>query len=106
MRKWRVGTFSMGLILIAAGILLLAAELWGLNGAYLIVRWWPVILIVLGIEILAYVILSKEEQPKIKYDGLSIFLVIVVILISCGVYGFHSVIKSELATSIFANWIF
>lgn len=98
-----MGTVSMGLILVAVGILLLAAEIWGFNGAYLIIRWWPVILIVLGIEILAYVFWSREEEPKIKFDGLSIFLTIMVILISCGVYGVHSIIKSEFSTGILAE---
>lgn len=37
--------------------------------------WWPVLLIVLGIEILLYLFLSRQEKPMIKYDFLSIFFV-------------------------------
>jgi len=55
MRKWRVGTISMGILLVATGILLLLGEIKGISGAMLILRWWPVILIVLGVEILGFI---------------------------------------------------
>lgn len=97
MRKWRVGTVSMGIMLIATGLLLLISELSGINGARIILRWWPVILIILGIEVLAYLGLSKssgEEQPKLKFDGLSIFLTIFIVLFSSGVYAASSFLNS------------
>ena len=68
MRKWRVGTVSMGLMLVATGILLLMSELQGYNGAMMILRWWPAILIILGVEVLAYIFLSRDDQPKVKFD--------------------------------------
>lgn len=89
MRKWRVGTVSMGVMLIAAGLLLLLGELQGFNGAGIVLRWWPGILIILGIEIMVYIFLSHEEQPGIKFDGLSIFLIISIILVSSGIYTFN-----------------
>lgn len=95
MRRWRVGTVSMGLLLVAIGILLLISEIQGYNAARLILRWWPVILIILGVEILAYVGFSKDEQPKIKFDGFSIFLAIFIILISSGVYGVTSFFNND-----------
>lgn len=103
MRKWRVGTVSMGVLLVAAGILLLLGELQGLDGAGLILRWWPVILIILGVEILAYIIMSREEQPRIKFDGLSIFLTITIVLISSAVYGFHSFLQSDFSDRFFSE---
>lgn len=101
MRKWRVGTVSMGLLLVATGVLLLGSELYGYSGAMLILRWWPAILIILGVEILAYVLLSQDDQPKIKFDGLSIFLTILIVLISTGVYATHSFMKSDLPIKFF-----
>lgn len=98
MRKWRVGTISMGILLIATGILLLLSEFQGYNGAALILRWWPVILIILGLEILAYLVFSREEQPRIRFDGLSIFLTVFIILVSAGVYGINSFFRSDFAT--------
>ena len=96
MRRWRVGTISMGILLIATGIILMLSEIQGFNGARFILRWWPALLIILGIEILTYVVFSKEEQPKIKYDGLSIFLALFINLISTAVYGFNTFLESGL----------
>lgn len=90
----------MGILLIGTGILLLISELQGFNGAGMILRWWPVILIVLGLEILAHIMLSHEEQSKIKFDGLSIFLTIFIILVCTGVYGIGSFFHSDFSQSI------
>jgi hypothetical protein len=37
--------------------------------------WWPILLIVLGIEILLYLFFSRQEKPVLKYDFLSIIFV-------------------------------
>lgn len=103
MRKWRVGTISMGILLVATGLLLLLSEIQGFNGASMIMRWWPAILIVLGIEILAYIMFSHEEQPKIKFDGFSIFLVVFIVLVSSGVYGVSTFVKSDFSQAIFGE---
>ena len=87
MRKWRVGTFSMGMLLIAIGVVLLAGQISGISSAKLIFNWWPIILVILGIEVLAHVYFSKEEQPKVKYDGFSIFIIIFIIIASTAIYG-------------------
>lgn len=75
MRTWRVGTFSMGASLLLLGIILLCSQLLNLNLSQVMVAWWPIILVVLGIEILVYLFLSGKEKPFLKYDLLSIFLV-------------------------------
>ena len=103
MRKWRVGTISMGILLVATGILLLMSELQGVSGAILILRWWPIILIILGIEVLAFIFLSKEDQPKIKFDGLSIFLTIFIVLVSTGVYATHTFVTSDFSNRFFSE---
>jgi len=103
MRRWRVGTISMGVLLVATGLLLFISELNGTNGAGMILRWWPMILVVLGIEILAYVVFSREEQPKIKFDGLSIFLAVLIILVSTGIYGVNTFMKSGFSQGIFGD---
>lgn len=46
--------------------------------------WWPVILIVLGIEILIFLFLSRQEKPFLKYDFLSIFFVGIIGTIGIG----------------------
>ena len=37
--------------------------------------WWLIILVVLGIEIIFYLFLSKQENPIVKYDFISILFV-------------------------------
>jgi hypothetical protein len=95
MRTWRVGTFSMGASLIFLGLFLFFSKFLGLNLAEVLMAWWPVLLVVLGVEILVYLFLSRQEQPVLKYDFLSIFFVgligtagiIFAVLSSAGVMG-------------------
>lgn len=75
MRKWRVGTVSMGLSLILLGVFLSISQIKGFEAFEPMLMWWPLILVVLGIEILLFLSLSKQENPVIKYDILSIIFV-------------------------------
>ncbi|ENQ3108035.1 hypothetical protein SAMN04488168_11553 [Bacillus sp. 491mf] len=75
MRTWRVGTISMGISTITLGCFLLFSIIKGIQVFDNITAWWPILFIVLGIEILLYVIFSKKEQPIIKYDIFSIFFI-------------------------------
>jgi hypothetical protein len=75
MRTWRVGTFSMGASLIFLGIFLFVSKLSGFNLAHVMMGWWPVLLIVLGVEILLYLFFSGHEKPVLKYDFLSILFI-------------------------------
>jgi hypothetical protein len=86
MRQWRVGTISMGLLLIAVGILMISGKIMGYEHIENIIKYWPVILILLGSEILANVYFSKDPQPKVKYDVLSIFFVIIILSASTVLY--------------------
>jgi hypothetical protein len=75
MRKWRVGTVSMGLSLILLGVILPISQMKGSQTFEPLLLWWPAILVVLGIEILLFLFVSKQENPVIKYDFLSILFV-------------------------------
>ncbi|UAC48661.1 hypothetical protein K6959_01325 [Bacillus aquiflavi] len=75
MRTWRVGTFSMGLSLIMLGVMLFISQWFGFKLLHVMVSWWPLILVVLGVEILLYLLKAKEENPFLKYDFLSIIFV-------------------------------
>ena len=95
MRTWRVGTFSMGASLIFLGLFLFFSKFLSLDLAEVLMAWWPVLLVVLGVEILVYLFLSRQEQPILKYDFLSIFFVgligttgiVFAVLSSAGVMG-------------------
>src|SRR5690606_25524673 len=74
-RTWRVGTVSMGLSLLLLGILLLLSQFLGFQLLHIMAVWWPIILVVLGMEILLYLYVSRQEKPFVKYDFLSIVFV-------------------------------
>ncbi|THE12183.1 hypothetical protein E1I69_11725 [Bacillus timonensis] len=84
MRKWRVGSVSMGLSLILLGVLLFVSQIKGMPMMEPLLVWWPIILIVLGIEIVVYLFLSKQENPILKYDFLSIIFVGIIGTIGIG----------------------
>ncbi|MDR6120503.1 hypothetical protein QFZ87_000100 [Bacillus sp. SLBN-46] len=75
MRTWRVGTFSMGGSLLFLGLFLFFSRFLGYSMVQVMSAWWPILLIVLGVEILLYLFLSRQEKPVLKYDFLSIFFV-------------------------------
>ncbi|MEH6991987.1 hypothetical protein V7075_04660 [Neobacillus drentensis] len=75
MRTWRVGTFSMGASLVFLGLFLFLSRFLGFDLVHVMTAWWPILLIVLGIEILLYLFFSRQEKPVLKYDFLSIFFV-------------------------------
>ncbi|WHY86784.1 hypothetical protein QNH39_02595 [Neobacillus novalis] len=91
MRTWRVGTFSMGASLLFLGLFLFFSKLLGLNLVQVMTAWWPLLLVVLGIEILLYLFLSRQEKPVLKYDFLSIFFV--------GVLGTAGILFAILSTT-------
>lgn len=84
MRTWRVGTISMGLTLVLLGIFLVLSQIFNWDLAYVMMSWWPIILIVLGVEVLIYLFLARKENPIVKYDLLSIFLVGIIGVVGIG----------------------
>ncbi len=93
MRQWRVGTFSMGIILVALGIIMLYSQIADVQAMGLILKWWPIILVLLGVEILLYIVLSKQEQPKVKFDVFSIVIITFIMMAGVGVYAVSSFIQ-------------
>ena len=86
MHKWRIGTLTMGMFLIALGVILIMARVSGISVIEQIINWWPVIIIMLGVEILLVSILGRSENFKASFDGFSIFIVIVIILFCLGTF--------------------
>lgn len=86
MRRQRVGTLSLGILLIVLGILLLTAQFKQRLILDMLLIWWPLILVLIGVEILWYVYTSTEQEPKVKYDAFSIFIIMVIVFSSIGIY--------------------
>ncbi len=84
MRKWRVGTVSMGLSLIFLGIALFPTQIKGIQMIEPLVLWWPFIMIVLGLEIITYFFVSRQESSFVRYDFISILFISVLGMIAIG----------------------
>lgn len=86
MRRFRVGTLSMGVVLIALGIALIVGQFNSIATIDTLIKWWPIILFLLGGEILWYVYRAKEQEARVKYDVFSIFMIFIIICSSTVVY--------------------
>jgi len=88
MKRWRVGSLSVGLILIATGVLMLVSLFVRVNVLDILLTFWPVILICLGIEILLHLFARKGDDTdvKLRYDVLSILFIGFLLIISIGFY--------------------
>lgn len=87
MKNKRVGTVSMGIVLILFGILLLLSRFSSISTIELFVGFWPGILIIIGAEILYYSYKNKDDDSKIRYDIFSIFIVSMVLVFNMFIYG-------------------
>lgn len=78
----RAGTLTAGLSLISFGVLFILRNFLPKLDYTLILSLWPLILILLGAEILAAYFLNREE--KIRYDGWSVFLMVLLSFFAAG----------------------
>lgn len=86
MRIKRVGTISMGIVLIAFGAILFLSQINKFSALNMVMKIWPVILILIGLEVLWYRYASKDEGIVIKYDLFSIFVVLVILFVNMGIF--------------------
>ena len=84
MKSRKIGVLTLGVSLVAFGVLfLLRAFIPWLDYLYAI-RFWPIILILLGVEVLLSALLpQKEGAPRPKVDALSIVLLFIALMLSC-----------------------
>jgi amino acid permease len=82
MNRWRIGSISMGLILIALGVLMLVSLVTTIDMFITITTLWPIIMICLGLEILLFLFIKKGDDIKIRYDVLSIFFIGFILTVS------------------------
>lgn len=73
-RRWRVGTLSMGLSLLFLGSLIMVSQWKGSDVFETALAWWPIIFIMLGLEIVTYTLWFRGKG-KLYYDVLSVFFV-------------------------------
>lgn len=78
----RVGTVTMGLVLILGGCVALAAMLLPKFNWTLVLKFSPILLILLGLEVVWFG--SRQGNVRIKYDFLSMFVCLVVLVFGVG----------------------
>lgn len=83
----------MGILLIALGVIMLVSQILKISMLEHIVKWWPVVLIMIGIEILVYIALSKQEEPKVKFDIFSIIIISMLMMVGVGMYAVTSLVS-------------
>ncbi|MFZ5353049.1 MAG: LiaI-LiaF-like domain-containing protein [Bacillota bacterium] len=86
MIKRKVGTITLAAGLIAAGGLWLAQNFTDIAMKE-VLKYWPILLIGLGIEMIVYMVIQNADNgnTKIGVDGLAIAFIIIVAVISSGV---------------------
>lgn len=86
----RVGTLTAGIILVMFGVMFLLRLVINNINLSIIASLWPLILVLLGIEIILAYIINKED--KIKYDFSAIVLVIILAFFAMGMGGVEFII--------------
>ena len=80
----------LGILMIVLGVVILTAQFKQVAILDMLLTWWPVILVLIGAEILVQAYTAREEQPKIKYDAFSILIIFIMVFFSIGMYAFTS----------------
>lgn len=98
MKTKRVGTITMAIILIALGVIMFVSQISGSSALNIAINLWPLMLILLGTEILWFKYKCEDEGVIIKYDLFSIFLVMIILFTNLGLFalteiGIISVLK-------------
>lgn len=102
-RDRAVGTLTLGVCLVAAGGLFLANTLFHLASWELVLRVWPAVLVLLGLEVLLSCAFNPDS--KLRFSGVSVFLLILLTLFSIGIgaAGFAVEHTDELR-ALFYGW--
>ena len=81
----RVGSITCGVSLIIYGILFLISTFYQPFDYSFVLRFWPIILIGMGIEMLAAVHqYRQDENCALKYDKGAVFILILLMFFACG----------------------
>lgn len=103
--KYRVGTLSVGLLFITLGVGLLLQHWIDFSFTSLLFTWWPILMILLGAEILITLrFLKKESEARVGYDLFSIFIILMFTVVSLFLYtvkesGFLGYVQSSILTN-------
>ncbi|KZL90536.1 hypothetical protein [Clostridium magnum] len=86
MQSRRVGTLTLGILLIILGILYLLITVFNMPLEKKILDFWPLILVSLGIEVLVLNDRALKKDLTLRYDGMSFLLIIIMLFFSFSTY--------------------
>lgn len=84
MQNRRVGTLTSGLVLVAAGIVFLVHTL--VPRTMILIqslRFWPIVLISLGVEVLIKAVRKKEDGYRYDFASVIMMLLCIVFAFAC-----------------------
>ncbi|MDR1927622.1 MAG: DUF5668 domain-containing protein [Oscillospiraceae bacterium] len=80
MKSKHIGVLTLGVTLVVFGLLFLLRQFFPSMDYIAVLHYWPVALILLGIEILfSALVKQKDGAQRPKVDGLSVFLLFLVL---------------------------
>lgn len=80
----RVGSVTLGIVLIIWGSLFLLSMMFPALNYEMIFRLWPLMFISLGIEVL---VSSRRPDERMVYDGAAIFILVLLVVFAMGMAG-------------------
>ena len=78
-KQRRVGTFTLGITLVMLGVMVPLSLVFG-GSMWRLLQFAPLALVALGVEILVYAV--RFKSGSFRYDGVSIFLVVAITLVT------------------------
>lgn len=99
MRQKRVGTITLGGVLLLYGILFFIHMFIKEISYHLIFRMWPIVFLVLGIEVLVAAVRWKDSQ--FQYDFAAIIIICILLVFAMGMAGVDWMYTNRIAE---CNW--
>lgn len=81
----------MGLVLIGTGLCLFFAKINNKAIFDAVIHWWPLVFILLGLEILVLSFWGKNNNSLVKYDIFSIFIILLIVFCGLGLYSLEGI---------------
>jgi hypothetical protein len=99
MQSRRVGTLTLGILLIVLGILYFLITVFNLPLDKKILDFWPLILVSLGIEVLVLNDRALKKDMPLRYDFISFLLIIIMLFFSFSTYTASKLLQEFLDPS-------
>lgn len=101
MKIKRVGTVTFGLSLISIGALFIVNIFVSSFSVWEALKFWPVILVMLGIEILVSLALGNRKNTQFKFDWVSMLLTVFMVLFSMAMAFADSILQNHVFEVVF-----